>query len=344
MPKEIKETIAPITPEPITPEPVLQAPTIKHHFVAGSIAAGIILALILIIWIFFKVIPAIFSSGTSFVATTLNSTFIPSGSTSSEVSKTTNSTSTTQNDSSSKSTAAPINYYGNADLAISIIGTGIIDPTSKQFVSTNYAGVNNEIAVKFQVKNIGTNVSGPWTLRLNMPSRTTPSYDSYQPSIKPGDGIEYVGSFNSPTNQGLNTGYIIVDPLNALVEPSKNNNDLTVSFNVNGTSYNYNNNYSYGSYGTGINPYYGQTYTWTNINVSCYANPQNAMRGTGVVWYATASGGNGYFSYYWIGDDGLYSTNNSVGHVYFSQGNKYATVAVTSAGQTVTKECSAYIY
>ncbi len=389
MPKENKEIKAPVTqeepiaiserpapamPEPKMPEPAMPAPTIKHHFIAGSIAAGIILAALLVIWVFFKVIPSIFSGGASFVATTLTSTFIP-GETGEKNKNTTESDK--QKDSGKPSStsktvgttaASTQNYYGNPDLSITIVGTGIIDPISKQFVSTNSIGANNEIAVKFQVRNIGTNVSGPWTLRLNMPSRTTPTYDSYQPSLKPGSGIEYTGSFDYPMNQGLNTGYIIVDPLNAVAESSENNNNLTVQFNISGTSYNYgygttyNNGYNYGTnynngyynnsyyYNNGyynnypVNYNYGQLYTWTNITVNCYANPQTAMAGTPLTWYATASGGNGYFTYYWVGDDNLYSTNNSVTHVYYYPGNKFATVSVTSGGQTVTKQCGTYIF
>ena len=367
MPKEIKEVKlpgadepvvlasvlkTPTIPEPIAPEPIAPVATVKNHFVAGAVAAGITLSVILLIWITFKVVPAIFSGGTSFVATTLNSTFIP-GDNEASTSETSNKDSNKPASPSNK-TAAPVqNYYGSSDLSVTLIATGIIDPISKQFVATNYAGGNDEIAIKFQVKNTGTNVSGPWTLRLTMPSRTTPIYDSNQQSIRPGDRIEFVGSFDSPVNIGINTGYIIADPFNAVSESSEGNNNLTVSFNVNSPSYNYNNNYNYGTnynYNSGYynNNYpnygYGQLYTWTNITVNCYANPQNAMRGTPVTWYATASGGNGYFSYYWAGDDNLYATTNAVGHIYFTQGNKYATVSVTSGGQTVTKQCSTIIY
>ncbi len=370
MPKEIKEVKLPGVDEPVVlasvvsapkapepapaPEPTIPAPTIKHHFIAGSIAAGIILAVILLIWVTVKVVPAIFSGSASFVATTLNSTFIPADNGASTTKPAKNS----DNTSPSNNTPAPIiqNYYGNSDLSVSLIATGIIDPVSKQFIATNYAGGNDEIAIKFQVKNIGTNVSGPWTLRLTMPSRTTPIYDSNQQSIRPGDRIEFVGSFNSPVNVGINTGYIIADPFNAVSESSEGNNNLTVSFNINSPSYNYNNNYNYGtSYNNGyynngyynnypVNYNYGQLYTWTNIIVNCYANPQTATRGAPITWYATASGGNGYFTYYWTGDDNLYSTSNAVGHVYYTQGNKFATVAVTSGGQTVTAQCSTVIY
>jgi hypothetical protein len=333
--------------EPTMPEQTISAPTMKHHFIAGSIAAGIVLSILSIIWISFKIIPAVFSGGASFVATTLNSTFIPNGgeTKTTEPAKKNNPTKSTSTSKPANTAPAAVqNYYGSPDLAVTLIATGIIDPVSKQFVQTNFASANDEIAVRFQVRNIGTNISGSWTLRLNMPSRTTPVYDSNQPSIRPGDRIEYTASFNSPMNQGLNTGNIIIDPFNTLSESSYNNNNLPVQFNVNGAINNYNNYYyNNGGYNTGY-PYYGQPYNGSSINVNCYANPQSATRGSVVTWYATATGGNGYFTYYWTGDDSLYSTNNAVNHVYYIQGNKYATVSVTSGGQTVTRQCSTYIY
>ncbi len=365
---------------------------IKESFIVAGVAVGILFALFLFIWIPFKVIPSLFANGTNFVSTTLTSTLIPNeklATSTDAITKdttptATTSTVTTTTTETQQTTSQPITkhitlntvqtYYGQADLSVTLIATGILDPQTRQFVATNYAGANDQIAVKFQVKNIGTNVSGQWKLRLNMPSRTTPSFDSWEQSIKPGDAIEYTGGFDSPTSQGMNTGYIIIDPLYALSESSKDNNTLLVQFNITGTTntnYNYNTNNSYGgtysytntnsntyggnytygnnntyggTYTTNPNPYYGQTYTWSNISVNCYANPQDTTRGGQVTWYATVTGGNGYNTYYWVGDDNIYSTSNSFSHVYYTTGVKYATVSVTSGGQTITKECAVNIH
>ena len=230
-------------------------------------------------------------------------------------------------------------------MQVTLIGTGIIDPASKQFMLTNYAGYNDEIGIKFEVKNIGTNVSGAWKLRINAPSRTTPYYDSpLQTSIKPGDRIVYTSSFNSPMTSGINTAYITADPLNTVDEISKNNNQIIVPIKIEGTSYSYNNNYNYGSNVSVPSVPYGTIYTWTNINVSCYANPQTSYIGSPVTWSVSASGGNGYFSYSWTGSDALYSTDNSTSKTYYTSGTKTASVTVTSNGVSVTKQCSAYIY
>ncbi len=318
---------------------------IKDNFGTALLSAGIIIAAFLIIWIPFKVIPSLFSSGSNYVATTLSSIVIPNEATSTTPATTNKKIVTNSNVTTN---SAPVytapEYYGKADLEISLIGTGIIDPASKQFMSTNYAGFNDEIAIKFQVKNIGTNITGPWKLRINTPSRTTPYYDSnYQQSIRPGDRIVYTTTFDSPVNIGVNTAYITVDPLSIIDENSKNNNQLIVPIDIEGTSYTYNNNYNYGTY-TASNFPYGTTYTWTNITANCYANPQTTYQGSPITWMVSASGGNGYFTYYWTGSDQLYSTNSTVTQSYYSSGQKVANVTVTSNGVSVTKQCTAYIY
>ncbi|MFA5652208.1 MAG: CARDB domain-containing protein [Candidatus Paceibacterota bacterium] len=324
----------------------------KESFGTALMSAGIVLAVLLLLWIPFKVIPAIFGNGSNFVSTTLSSLFISGDATNTPavVNTNTNTTVTNSQVSNTSNTVTHTvqtqrSYFGNPDLQVTLIGTGIIDPASKQFVLTNYVGSADEIAIKFQVKNIGTNVSGNWKLRINTPSRTTPYYDSaYQTSIKPGDRIVYTTSFDSPLAMGINTAYITADPLNMVNENSESNNVITVPIKVEGTYYSYNNNYNYGSNVAVPNVSYGTIYSWTNIGVNCYANPQTSYVGSPVTWYATASGGNGYFSYSWTGSDSLFSNQSSVSQTYYNSGSKIASVTVTSNGQSVTKQCSAYIY
>lgn len=334
------------------PEKTPVQPTIKHHFIAGAIASGIVLVVIFLFWFTFKIIPAVFSNGSNFVATSLSSTFVPN-----QTATTTTTTSTTQTQETSatvantsantaKSTysAPAVSYYGLPDLAVTFIASGIIDPNTKQFVTTNYAGQNDTVAIKFSVRNIGTNVAGPWDLRLNMPSRTTPYYDGgLQPALKPGEQIDYVASFDSPITQGINTAYITADPMNLIAESNESNNSLTVPLNIMGTTYTYNNNYNYGTVAPTANQIYGTVYTWTNINGSCYANTQTAYPGDTVTWIANASGGNGHFTYSWGGSDGLTGSNNVENETYYTAGEKTAVLTLTSNGHSVTEVCSVNI-
>jgi len=312
----------------------------KESFNTALMAAGIVFVILLLVWIPFKLMPAIFGSGSNFISTTLSSLFISGDETSNTVSNTKPATINPSNNANTN-VAVQRNYYGNPDLQVTLLGTGIIDPITKQFVSSNYAGSADEIAIKFAVKNVGTNVSGAWKLRINTPSRTTPYYDSAsQASIKPNDMIVYTTAFKNPINTGLNTAYITADPLNSVTEMSEANNQIIVSLNVNGTYYNYNTNYNYGY----NNPTNGTSYTWTNINVDCYANPQTAYIGQSVSWFANATGGNGYYTYTWSGSDLLNANIASVSKVYYSAGVKTGYVTVTSNGQSVTKQCSVNVY
>ncbi|MFH0755337.1 MAG: PKD domain-containing protein [bacterium] len=334
---------------------------IKESFTSALISAGIVLIVLLLIYIPFKIIPAIYGNGSRFVATTLYSLLIPGdvSSTSTSISENINSNASStlkqnkndiinNNDKLTEKSKVNYksvpNYYGKSDLQITLIGTGIIDSASKQFMLTNYAGYNDEIAIKFEVKNIGTNISGEWKLRINTPSKTTPYYDSpYQVSIRPGDKIIFTTSFNSPINTGINTAYITADPLNMINEYLENNNLLIVPIKIEGTFYSYNNNYNYGNKAVISNLPYGSLYTWTNLNVNCYANPQTSYIGSPITWYATVSGGNGYYSYSWAGSDLLNSNESAITKTYYSSGNKTASITVISNGVSVTKQCNAYV-
>jgi len=312
----------------------------KDSFPTALMSALIVIVVVSVLAFSFKVIPNILANGSSYFATTLTSIFMPNE-------KLSATSSVTQKTPTKKTTAVhtQVTYLGKSDLSITLIGTGIIDPATKQFVQTSYAGANDTVGIKFEIKNIGTNITGIWKLRLNMPSRTTPYYDSeYQISLKPGDAIEYVASFDNPTTQGINTAYVTADPLNQIDESIESNNSLTVPIKIDGTSYSYNNNYNYGSSNTNPSLPYGTLYTWTSMNASCYANPQTAYPGNMITWYVTTSGGNGYFSYSWTGTDGLNSTDRAISKTYTSSGTKTATVVITSNGQTITKQCSAYVY
>jgi len=317
----------------------------KESFIQALMPAGIVLAVLLLLWIPFKVIPAIYNNGSKFVATSLSSLLVSEEASSTELINQNNQPVNTNPTSNAGATYATVKipkvYYGKPDLEISLVSTGIIDPVSKQYVQTNYAGFNDEIAIRFEVKNIGTNVSGAWKLRINTPSRTTPYYDSAdQTSIKPGDKIIFTTSFDSPLNTGVNTTYITADPLNMVDESSESNNSLTVPVKVEGTYYSYNNNYNYGAVSVAPNLPYGNSYTWTSMKVNCYANTQVARVGYPITWYATASGGNGYYSYAWVGSDQLYANENAVNKTYYYSGNKAAYVTVTSNGQSITKQCN----
>ncbi len=307
-------------------EPNNKNMTTQDQLRIAAMTAGIIIGVFLLIWIPFKVIPGIFSRTSSWVGTTLSSTF-DSGTTAPENTDTQNSTKSTDTTKAATTTKSSTHYstapsyYGLPDLQISLYETGVI--SNGKFVGTSYFGQNDEIAIKFAVKNVGTNVSGAWRMRLNMPSLSTPVTDSaYQQSLKPGDTLIFTATFLNPSSVGINNAYIVIDQFGELNEISKNNNNLTVQLNVNAAS----NGYT------------------QNLSAYCYPNPGTATVGSNIGWYAVASGGNGIYTYSWVGSDGFSASGYIASKLYTSPGQKSATVMVSSNGRTVQANCSASLY
>ncbi len=81
-------------------------------------------------------------------------------------------------------------------------------------------------------------------------------------------------------------------------------------------------------------------YSTANLNVSCSAGQIVVSTGDSVNWVANVSGGNGYYTYSWSGDEGLSGYGSSVYKNYYNTGNKFASVTVTSGSQTLTRACN----
>ena len=107
------------------------------------------------------------------------------------------------------------------------------------------------------------------------------------------------------------------------------------------TVYNNQPTYNYPTYPT--YPSYPTTTYYSPLSVSCVANTSYAPLGTAVTWSASATGGNGYYSYSWSGTDGIYGQGQAITYTYNSSGTKYASVTVYSNGQTLTQPCSTYV-
>lgn len=82
---------------------------------------------------------------------------------------------------------------------------------------------------------------------------------------------------------------------------------------------------------------------YSPLSASCVVNTNYSPLGTGVTWSASATGGNGYYNYSWSGTDGVYGYGQAISYTYNSPGTKYASVTVTSNGQTITQPCSNFV-
>ncbi|MES2436694.1 MAG: SpaA isopeptide-forming pilin-related protein [Patescibacteria group bacterium] len=76
-----------------------------------------------------------------------------------------------------------------------------------------------------------------------------------------------------------------------------------------------------------------------NLSGVCWVNPSTAQINQTVTWSASASGGNGSYTYSWSGWDGLSGYGSSVQKQYSYAGQKSGTVVITSGNDSITKTC-----
>jgi hypothetical protein len=77
-----------------------------------------------------------------------------------------------------------------------------------------------------------------------------------------------------------------------------------------------------------------------SLSGTCSAGVSNTQVGGTVTWYANITGGDGIYSYYWTGDEGLSASGQTIAKVYTFPGIKNATVTITSNGQSISRTCS----
>jgi hypothetical protein len=225
------------------------------------------------------------------------------------------------------------------------------------------------VGIKFEVRNDGDTVTGPWSFTASLPSLSTPVYNSNtQISLRPGDSIIFTLGFSNLTGQNQSLITVNVDPANQVRESVETNNVLTAPISVTGYNPNYYNNnyynnnypynYNYQNNGCYVNGYftynclnnYPYNYNYNNYNnygglsVSCYADPGNPQTGDRVRWYANVYGGDGNYDYDWSGTNSLNSSTQNPSKTYSSRGTKNATVTVEDGnGDTATASCSVYV-
>jgi hypothetical protein len=265
-------------------------------------------------------------------------------------------------------------YYGQPDLAVRILQVGIL---SGNTIITNQSQFNysDMVGIRFEVRNDGTAVTGPWNFTAILPSLSTPTYSSNtQISLKPGDSIIFTLGFSNLTNKYSNLITINVDPQNIVAESAEYNNMSTQTISnltYNSNYYNNNNNYNNsGCYINGIFTYncgnnyntngyydiYGNwisynnynyndwNYNYNNLFVSCYALPDDPETGDRVRWYADVSGGDGDYEYDWTGTNSLDSSSENPYKTYNSTGTKRATVTVTDGNDNeASATCTVYV-
>lgn len=94
---------------------------------------------------------------------------------------------------------------GLPDLMVKIDATGYLATTSADsFVATSTVPSGSRPAVRFTIKNIGTNATGLWKFSATIPTQTSYLFQSQpQQSLMPGDSIQYTLGFDQ-ANTGAN--------------------------------------------------------------------------------------------------------------------------------------------
>lgn len=120
----------------------------------------------------------------------------------------------------------PATLTGLGDLAVNIDTTGYMTTnTTDSFVASTTVPHGDNAAVRFTIKNVGTNWSGTWTFSASIPTYPAYTYTSQpQQSLAPGDSIDYTLGFNQ-ANVGSNK--IITISINPGVSDSNATNNTT---------------------------------------------------------------------------------------------------------------------
>jgi hypothetical protein len=131
----------------------------------------------------------------------------------------------------SGTSGAPATVHTKADLAVTLVATGIIDPTTGAFVPTQQIQTTNQIAIRFRVSNNGGTATGPWNFSATLPT-IDPSKAHYtspqEPSLGPGSGIYFTLSFGGVI-PGQSQIVITADPNGSVSETNKANNRLVIN-------------------------------------------------------------------------------------------------------------------
>ena len=131
-------------------------------------------------------------------------------------------------------TPQPVVLSGLPDLAITFATTGYLTTTENDsFVASSTAPANTHPAIKFTVKNIGTNVSGPWRFSTVIPTQTNFIYQSpIQQTLRPGESIDYTLGFDHGQTGANQTISVTVNFDNAISEAHTDNNTIVTQLTI----------------------------------------------------------------------------------------------------------------
>jgi len=134
-------------------------------------------------------------------------------------------------------TSSSPSLYGYPDLVTSIVGVGYLATSSADsFVSASTVTSGSRPAVKFTIKNVGTNIAGAWRFSATLPTQSGYNFQSQpQQQLAPGESIDYVLGFDQ-----ANRGSSLMISVNAnfdhaITESNPDNNSATAYLTILGS-------------------------------------------------------------------------------------------------------------
>ncbi|GEM_PF-2558124 len=128
---------------------------------------------------------------------------------------------------------------GSPDLQPEILALGYLQNNSaNSFVTANDLSANDRPAIRFRVRNVGTNAVNYWQVRVEYP--TEDSQDSYvitsRDLLMPGGYKDFTFGFDNPDEGSDRLFVVTADPGNGVRESNEGNNRDSASIDIGRTS------------------------------------------------------------------------------------------------------------
>ena len=127
------------------------------------------------------------------------------------------------------SDTASVPLSGRPDLVTFITAKGYLATSStNSFVAADIIPAGSRPAVRFTIKNIGTNATGMWRFSASIPTQTAFIYQSIpQQSLNPGDSIDYTLGFDQANRGSNQTISVTADFERTVSESNEDNNSAS---------------------------------------------------------------------------------------------------------------------
>ena len=134
-------------------------------------------------------------------------------------------------------TTTPSSRFGLPDFIVTVNAIGYLATTSADsFVASSTVPAGSRPAIRFTIKNVGTNVAGAWRFSASIPTQTAYIYQSQlQQSLNPGDSIDYTLGFDHPIPGSEKMISVTANFDHAIAESNPNNNSASAKITILGS-------------------------------------------------------------------------------------------------------------